>query len=50
MKKKYISPEMEIIEFDTIDVITTSGMGGEGLGSNEDAVDANGNYIWSDFY
>lgn len=50
MKKKYISPEMEIIEFDTKDVITTSGMGGEGLGSNEDAVDANGNYIWSDFY
>ena len=29
MKKKYISPEMDIIEFDTKDVITTSGMGGD---------------------
>lgn len=28
MKKKYISPEIDIIEFDTKDVITTSGMGG----------------------
>lgn len=28
MRKKYISPEMDIIEFDTKDVITTSGIGG----------------------
>lgn len=39
---------MDIIEFDTKDVITTSGMGGDGLGANEDAVDENGNYIMSD--
>ena len=28
MKEKYTSPEMEIIEFDTEDVITTSITGG----------------------
>ena len=28
MKKKYIRPERDIIEFDTKDVITTSGIGG----------------------
>lgn len=51
MKKKYISPEMDIIEFDTKDVITTSGIGGlEGKDPNADAVDAEGNLIWSDFY
>ena len=43
MKKKYISPEMDIIEFDTKDVITTSGIGGE-------AIDVNKNTNWSDFY
>ena len=44
MKKKYIKTEMEIIEFDVEDVITTSGEGnndgnndgtGEGGGENE---------------
>lgn len=51
MKKKYISPEMDIIEFDTKDVITTSGIGGvQGDDPNADAVDAAGNLIWSDFY
>ena len=30
MERRYISPEMDIIEFDTNDVITTSGeLGGE---------------------
>ena len=44
MKKKYISPEMDIIEFDTKDVITTSGIGGDIL------IDVNKNTNWSDFY
>lgn len=49
MKKKYISPEMDIIEFDTKDVITTSGIGGTAGIPNE--ADMNGEeYIWSDFY
>ena len=35
MERRYISPEMDIIEFDTNDVITTSiGVGGE-AGSSE---------------
>ena len=51
MKRKYEYPKMEIIEFDTKDVITTSGIGGlEGKDPNADAVDAEGNLIWSDFY
>ena len=28
MKKEYITPEMEITEFDTEDIITTSGLNG----------------------
>ena len=48
MKKKYISPEMDIIEFDTKDVITTSGIGG---GNPTDTlIDVNKNTNWSDFY
>ena len=43
MKKKYISPEMDIIEFDTKDVITTSGIGGGGQAANEEMTDASGN-------
>lgn len=50
MKKKYISPEMDIIEFDTKDVITTSGIGGTEGVANEGQVDDAGNIIWSDFY
>ncbi|WP_448902207.1 hypothetical protein [Eubacterium sp.] len=49
MKKEYMSPEMEIIEFDTNDVISTSG---------EDAlidINVDKNYFnnqndWSGFY
>lgn len=50
MKKKYISSEMDIIEFDTKDVITTSGIGGTEGAANEGQVDDAGNIIWSDFY
>lgn len=49
MKRKYEYPEMEIIEFDTKDVITTSGINGFGDSANSD-VDAEGNLIWSDLY
>lgn len=36
MEKKYITPEMEITEFDTEDVITTSGEGvEEGAGGDD---------------
>jgi hypothetical protein len=44
MRKLYTSPEMEIIEFDTKDVITTSGINGFGDSANSD-VDAEGNLI-----
>ena len=41
MERRYISPEMDIIEFDTNDVITTSsGVGGE-AGSSE-VINVNG--------
>lgn len=48
MERRYISPEMDIIEFDTNDVITTSSeLGGEpGL---KDVIDVNGITDWSDF-
>lgn len=49
MRKLYTSPEMKIIEFDTKDVITTSGINGSGDSANSD-VDAEGNLIWSDLY
>lgn len=36
MERRYISPEMDIIEFDTNDVITTSSdLGGEKPGSTD---------------
>ena len=37
MKKEYITPEMEITEFETEDVITTSGLNGHdgAAGGNE---------------
>lgn len=48
MERRYISPEMDIIEFDTNDVITTSiGVGGE-AGSSE-VINVNGITDWSDF-
>ena len=50
MKRKYEYPKMEIIEFDTKDVITTSGIGGTEGAANEGQVDDAGNIIWSDFY
>ena len=41
MERRYISPEMDIIEFDTNDVITTSGeLGGEKPGLT-DVIDVN---------
>lgn len=47
MRKKYINPEVEMLEFDVKDVITTSGeeniIGGE-VGDPKDANDLNG---WS---
>ena len=49
MERRYISPEMDIIEFDTTDVITTSGeLGGEKPGLT-DVIDVNGITDWSDF-
>ena len=50
MKKKYIRPEMDIIEFDTKDVITTSGIGGVAGDSTDTLIDVNKNTNWSDFY
>ena len=50
MRKLYTSPEMEIIEFDTKDVITTSGIGGEAGDSTDTLIDVNKNTNWSDFY
>ena len=49
MKKIYMDPEVEMIEFDTKDVITTSGekdLGGV-AGDPKDANDLNG---WSGLY
>lgn len=50
MKKRYISPEMDIIEFDTKDVITTSG-GEPVLGGSapelSDVVNINEDTGWS---
>ena len=36
MKEKYETPVCEVIEFETEDVITTSGIGGIGDGGGED--------------
>ena len=50
MERRYISPEMDIIEFDTNDVITTSSdLGGEKPGLT-DVIDVNGIKDWSDFF
>ena len=51
MERRYISPEMDIIEFDTNDVITTSSdLGGEKPESGlTDVIDVNGIKDWSDF-
>ena len=35
MNKKYVAPEMEITEFETEDIITTSGEGDEGYNPGE---------------
>ena len=50
MKKKYIRQEMDIIEFDTKDVITTRGIGGEAGKPTDTLIDVNKNTNWSDFY
>ena len=48
--KKIYKPEMDIIEFDTNDVITTSSdLGGEKPGLT-DVIDVNGIKDWSDFF
>lgn len=47
MKKIYMDPEVEMIEFDTKDVITTSGEVGGVAGEPKDANDLNG---WSGLY
>ncbi len=50
MERRYISPEMDIIEFDTNDVITTSSdLGGEKPEST-DVIDVNTMKNWSDFF
>ena len=50
MERRYISPEMDIIEFDTNDVITTSSdLGGERL-VKKDVIDVNTMKNWSDFF
>ena len=36
MKKKYEKPELEITEFDTVDIITTSDGGNGGIDLPED--------------
>ena len=47
MKKRYIKPEMDIIEFDTKDVITTSGIGGAAADPNDSVINVNGTNNWS---
>ena len=47
MERRYISPEMDIIEFDTNDV--SSDLGGEKPGLT-DVIDVNGIKDWSDFF
>lgn len=50
MERRYISPEMDIIEFDTNDVITTSSnLGGEKPGPT-DVINVNTMKNWSDFF
>lgn len=51
MERRYISPEMDIIEFDTNDVITTSSsdLGGEKPGLT-DEIYVNTMKNWSDFF
>ena len=47
MERRYISPEMDIIEFGTNDVITTSSdLGGE---AGSKVINVNGITDWSDF-
>lgn len=52
MERRYISPEMDIIEFDTNDVITASSdLGGEKPGSElTDVINVNKMENWSDFF
>ena len=49
MERRYISPEMDIIEFDTNDVITTSSYLGGEPGST-DVINVNKMENWSDFF
>ena len=49
MKKEYISPIAEIIEFDTKDVITTSGED-DLIENNIDSIYYNSQSDWSGFY
>ena len=47
MKKKYTSPEMDIMK---LDIIITSDLGGSGMTSNGSEIDENGNIIWTGWY
>lgn len=49
MERRYISPEMDIIEFDTNDVITTSSELGGSAGSSK-VINVNEITDWSDFF
>lgn len=50
MKRKYISPEMDIMKLDKTDIIITSDLGGKGITFNGDEIDENGNVIWTGWY
>lgn len=50
MERRYISPEMDIIEFDTNDVITTSSELGGKKPELTDVIDVNTMKNWSDFF
>ena len=48
MRKMYVNPEVEMIEFDTRDVITTSGNLNDGVAGDLGEANADDNY--SPFY
>lgn len=50
MKKKYTSPEMDIMKLDKADIIITSDLGGSGMTSNGSEIDENRNIIWTGWY
>lgn len=50
MKQRYTSPEVEVIEFDTKDVIATSPEGGFTYGDAGDSATANADDGWTGLY